>query len=86
MWNKLELEYGTSCIQVYRFYSSVAISDLGLDVLIYFLPIPHLWQLHLPIREKLAVIGIFLLGSIWVRRTFLLVVAASNSHLGYLLH
>ncbi|RYP16054.1 hypothetical protein DL765_005370 [Monosporascus sp. GIB2] len=64
MWNKFEFEYGMSCVKLYRFYSSVAISDLVLDILIYFLPVPHLWQLHLPIKERLGVIGIFLLGSI----------------------
>ncbi|RYP49056.1 hypothetical protein DL768_005146 [Monosporascus sp. mg162] len=64
VWNKFEVEYGTACLQVHPFYFSIAISDLILDVLIYFLPIPHLWQLHLPMREKLSVLGIFLLGSI----------------------
>ncbi|RYP55422.1 hypothetical protein DL769_010185 [Monosporascus sp. CRB-8-3] len=64
IWNEFELDYGTSCVRVQALYFSIAVSDLILDVLIYLLPIPHLCQLHLPMREKLAVVGIFLLGSI----------------------
>ncbi|RYP23002.1 hypothetical protein DL767_008927 [Monosporascus sp. MG133] len=64
IWNELELGYGSACVKVHPFYFSIAISDLILDVLIYVLPIPHLWKLHLPGKEKLAVVAIFLLGSI----------------------
>ncbi|RYP53462.1 hypothetical protein DL770_010990 [Monosporascus sp. CRB-9-2] len=64
MWNKFGFEYNTACLPGEPLYFSIAISDLILDALIYVLPIPYVWQLHLPIREKLAVLGIFLLGSI----------------------
>ncbi|KAI5859277.1 hypothetical protein GGS23DRAFT_586416 [Durotheca rogersii] len=66
LWEKFEIEYGDSCITVQPFYFSLAISDLILDVVIFILPVPHLWQLQLPWREKVGVAGIFLLGSIVV--------------------
>ncbi|RYP70638.1 hypothetical protein DL771_005351 [Monosporascus sp. 5C6A] len=64
IWDEIEVGFSTACVQVRPYYFSFAISDIILDVLIYVLPIPHLWQLHMPMREKLAVVGIFLLGSI----------------------
>lgn len=63
IWNKFEMEYTANCVQVHPFYLFLAISDLILDISIYFLPIPHVWQLQLPLRQKFAVGGIFLLGS-----------------------
>ncbi|KAI2615210.1 hypothetical protein GGR54DRAFT_632309 [Hypoxylon sp. NC1633] len=66
LWNQFELEYGAACIKVQPFYLSVAISDLLLDVLICVIPIPHVVGLKMPLRQKVAVIGIFLLGSVVV--------------------
>ena len=40
------------------------ITDLGL----YTMPIPMLWNLQMPFTKKLALIGIFSLGLLWVAR------------------
>lgn len=63
LWNEFEIEYGNACIKVQDFYLAVAISDLILDIMILALPIPHLWVLQMPLRQKLAVGGMFLTGS-----------------------
>ncbi|CAJ2507426.1 Uu.00g086120.m01.CDS01 [Anthostomella pinea] len=66
LWEKFEYEYEPYCVQVFPLYFGHAISDLILDVFIFILPIPHLWSLKMPQRQKLAVGGIFLLGAIVV--------------------
>lgn len=66
IWEKFELEYGNSCVSVQPFYLAAAICDLVLDILILLLPVHPLWLLQMPIRQKLAVGGIFFLGFIVV--------------------
>ena len=39
-------------------------AELGTNVLMLILPIPWLWDLHLPTPKKIALGGIFLLGSL----------------------
>ncbi|OTA81659.1 hypothetical protein M434DRAFT_401328 [Hypoxylon sp. CO27-5] len=64
LWDKFEIEYGDSCIEVQPFYLSIAVSDLILDLIIFIAPIPHVYHLQMPMRQKLAVGSIFLLGTI----------------------
>ncbi|KAI1496309.1 hypothetical protein F5X99DRAFT_424791 [Biscogniauxia marginata] len=65
IWDRLETEYRYFCLDIFSFYLlSYAASDLMLDLIIFTLPLPMLWQLRMPWRKKLAVAGIFLLGSI----------------------
>ncbi|KAG8169977.1 hypothetical protein KVR01_000722 [Diaporthe batatas] len=66
LWDKFEIEYGDSCVNVQPFYLGFGVSDLILDVLIFALPMPHLYSLQMPMRQKLAIGGIFFLGSIVV--------------------
>jgi hypothetical protein len=62
-WDLYESEYPEHCVNVTDLYIAVAISDMVLDILIFLLPIPHLWTLKMPLRRKLAVGGVFLTGS-----------------------
>ncbi|KAI1183032.1 hypothetical protein F5B17DRAFT_443766 [Nemania serpens] len=66
LWEKLESEYGDHCVMVLPLYLSFAFTDLILDVIIFILPVPHLWQLVMPMRQKLGVASIFFLGSLVV--------------------
>ncbi|KAI0201215.1 hypothetical protein F4808DRAFT_130596 [Astrocystis sublimbata] len=66
IWEKLETEYGDSCLPVLPLYLSYIYIDLGLDVLTFVLPIPHILGLKLPTRQKIGVASIFLLGSLVV--------------------
>ena len=36
------------------------------DLYILLMPLPAVWQLHLPLRKRLGIAGIFLTGSLWV--------------------
>ncbi|KAJ4296368.1 hypothetical protein N0V90_006413 [Kalmusia sp. IMI 367209] len=50
------------CIKALPMYLAQVYSDAILDILILVLPMPLVWKLHLPTKQKLGVIGIFLLG------------------------
>ncbi|KAF3766659.1 hypothetical protein M406DRAFT_355317 [Cryphonectria parasitica EP155] len=65
-WDLFESEYTEHCVEVTALYLAVAVSDMVLDILIFLLPVPHLYSLKMPLGRKLAVCGIFLLGSIVV--------------------
>jgi hypothetical protein len=57
-----------SCINRPLFYFANAGANIGTDVIMIVLPIPMLWNLQLPMRQKLALIGIFMAGSLYVGR------------------
>ena len=40
--------------------------NLALDVAVYILPIPTLWRTELPLRQRLALVGVFAMGSLAV--------------------
>ncbi|KAH8161276.1 hypothetical protein CIB48_g6979 [Xylaria polymorpha] len=63
-WESLEIEYGNRCTTDLPAYLAFTFTDLALDVIIFVLPLPHLWLLRLPMRQKLGVALIFLLGSL----------------------
>lgn len=54
------------CINAIPMYLSQVYSDVVLDVLILAIPIPLVWKLQLPVKQKIAVLGIFLLGGMYV--------------------
>lgn len=57
---------GGSCKnQVISGTANAALSFVG-DIAILILPLPMIWTLQMNIRRKLAVTGIFLLGSLYV--------------------
>ncbi|KAI0968684.1 hypothetical protein F4678DRAFT_195822 [Xylaria arbuscula] len=66
LWVKLESEYGANCVMVLPFYLSFAFTDLILDVIIFVLPVPHIYNLVMPTRQKIGVASIFFLGSLVV--------------------
>jgi hypothetical protein len=63
IWTQFELDYVPHCINQHSAYLGIAVSDLILDLLIFALPVPVVIQLRLPLKQKFAVAGIFLLGS-----------------------
>ncbi|KAL1988300.1 hypothetical protein VTN96DRAFT_275 [Rasamsonia emersonii] len=66
IWTQFEIDYTPYCINQQAAYMGLAVSDLILDLLIFALPVPVVIQLRLPLRQKFAVGGIFLLGSVVV--------------------
>lgn len=51
-----------SCLDAQVYWTSVAAVDIGLDFLIIGLPIPAIARLHLPRKQKVSIVMVFLLG------------------------
>ncbi|KAA8570253.1 hypothetical protein EYC84_002565 [Monilinia fructicola] len=56
----------THCLDDVKFQRVLSISDVVSDILILLIPIPIIWQLNLSIERKVAVCGVFLMGSLAV--------------------
>lgn len=54
----------THCINSAHFWQGMAFPNIATDLFMLVLPWPVLWRLQLPRRQKLALIGVFLLGSL----------------------
>lgn len=54
--------YGNKCTQVLVLYNALGGSDVALDVLIIILPIQPVLSVKMGLRQRLAVLGMFLLG------------------------
>jgi len=52
------------CIHTVPMYMAQVYTDVIMDVLILIVPLPLVWKLQLPTKQKLAVSGMFLLGLI----------------------
>ena len=57
---------GGSCVNLFNLSIAGTVMTFGLDFLVFILPIPAVWQLHLPRPEKMAVLAIFMTGSVYV--------------------
>ncbi|KAL9073756.1 MAG: hypothetical protein Q9161_002794 [Pseudevernia consocians] len=54
------------CLSSFKQLLAYSVSDVIMDVFILILPLPLIWMLHMPRERKLAVSGIFLLGTLAV--------------------
>ena len=43
---------------------SITSVDVIFDVVVLILPVPWLWGMHMPAPKRMAVIGLFILGSL----------------------
>ena len=59
----IEAFYGNDCVNGLRIWYAAAISDVIVDFAILLMPIPMVLKLHHPLKQKLAVLGVFLLGA-----------------------
>ena len=55
---------GGSCFNQEAFYRYVSPPNILTDVLILVMPLPYVWKLHTRVGQKVALTGIFLLGSL----------------------
>ena len=60
-WDKTEP--GT-CVDNYKSYMAGGALNIFMDVVLITLPIPVVWSLQLPKKQKLSVIGIFAMGGL----------------------
>ncbi|KAJ5915995.1 hypothetical protein N7504_000010 [Penicillium tannophilum] len=61
-WNKTIV--GGSCFDQEAFYRYVSPPNIVTDVLILVMPLPYVWKLHTQVGQKVALTGVFLLGSL----------------------
>lgn len=67
------------CINIYKFFIGNASASVVTDFIILLVPLPSVWQLKMPIVQKLAVCGIFLLGGLYVSPFFFSTASANLS-------
>lgn len=63
-----ELLFTDHCIDLQAYYWGVTAANFALDIIIICLPIREVWQLQLTLRQKLGLVGVFLLGGLFVSR------------------
>ncbi|KAI1452858.1 hypothetical protein F4805DRAFT_470518 [Annulohypoxylon moriforme] len=59
----IEAFYHNKCVDGLALWYGMAISDILIDVIILVMPIPMVFQLQLPLKQKLGVLVMFLLGA-----------------------
>ena len=55
--------YGRNCVNTIPMWYAGSISDIILDFMILTMPIPMVWKLQLPTKQKIGVLAMFLLGA-----------------------
>ena len=63
MW-KPEYSFTSHCIDIKAYYTGLSASNMVLDIMILTMPVYMVWKLSLPLSQRLALIGIFLLGGL----------------------
>ena len=53
------------CINTEVFLRGVTASNLCIDIVMLYMPLHMVWRLRLPLRQKVALSGIFLMGTVW---------------------
>jgi hypothetical protein len=52
------------CFDQRMFEKVAAITNIGMEFVIMLLPLPTIWSLQLPKRQKWALSGVFMLGTL----------------------
>lgn len=66
-WSKYIDPAGGKCVfPLYPFYLGNAAANVITDVLILLLPIPLTWKLQMRTSQKILIVGIFLLGGLYL--------------------
>ncbi|QGA16293.1 hypothetical protein EYB26_003960 [Talaromyces marneffei] len=63
LWTTFEYAR-TNCVETIPFYYAVSISGFITDIMILASPLPIIYRLQLPLTNRIAIAGIFLLGAI----------------------
>jgi hypothetical protein len=67
------------CINMTKYSISAGYTNILFDLALVILPLPTVWNLHLPIRQKIAVSGIFMAGLVYVSPTHLTIQSTKPS-------
>ena len=57
---------GGTCIDENNLAYGITATNIVTDIVVLILPIPWMWGLQMPAAKKMAIVGMFLLGSLWV--------------------
>ena len=82
----IEPYYGNNCINETPVFLSVAISSTILDFFVLSMPVPMVLRLHLPLKQRLGVLGILMLGATVVAVSIARVVALFEVAKEYVRH
>jgi hypothetical protein len=82
----IEAYYGNKCIDQVPMFLSVAISGTIMDFSILSMPIPVTMRLQLPLKQRIGVMGILLLGATVCSVSIARVVALYEVAGQYLIH
>lgn len=61
-WTELESDKYFKCINLIKYFNALSISDALTDLIIMILPIPVIWRMQMPLRQKIAVVAVFIGG------------------------
>lgn len=61
-WEEVTFDAESRCLDPITVIEAQVVTDILLDFAILVLPIPVIWKLHLPLRQRLSLLGLFLLG------------------------
>ena len=61
-----DLTVPATCISLEDFYIGNAVPNIAMDAIILALPIPNVWALQMSLKQKCVVLGLFLLGGLYV--------------------
>ena len=56
--------YTDHCIDIQAYYEGVTSTNMAIDILMLLLPVHMVWGLSLPIRQRILLSGIFMLGGL----------------------
>ena len=59
----VEAFYGNKCVDTIPLWYTGSITDIIIDFMILAMPIPMVWNLHLPTKQRIGVLAMFLLGA-----------------------
>ncbi|KAH6616245.1 hypothetical protein C7974DRAFT_441811 [Boeremia exigua] len=54
------------CVNVGAIYISTAVIGIATDIILLGLPIPMIWKLQMPLKQKIGLTGMFIIGSITI--------------------
>lgn len=57
-----------TCLHEVPYFVAFSTIDLVFDTIIYLLPLPILFQLQMPKRQKMILLAVFGIGILWVKR------------------
>lgn len=59
----VEAFYGNSCLDGVSMWYSSCVTDIIIDFMILAMPVPMVLRLQLPLQQRLAIVGMFMLGA-----------------------